>query len=879
MTRTNKHCEKILEILNKNYRSTNLIKFTFAIIAIAFMAQVYFAVPAAAAETNLVANPGFENGSTFLSSWGLLTRNGNIPIWDTVSHSGSKSIKISVPGTTSIDSGIVVSKFISVKPGQYYTFSAWVKTQSTAGANPPVVKVVEADANTRWLRETTLTFGKGTYAWSQQIKDFQTGANTAILYVTAGIPNGYGTIWVDDVSLSLKGATSTPTPTPTPAPTYTPPTSSGTNYVLNPSFESGTTAPLNWKLVSTNGNTPTWETVPHTGSRSIKISIPGTTSGYSGKAVSDFINVKPGQYYTVSAWIKTQSTGGANAPIVRFVETDAKTNWLRQTILTFGMGTTSWSQQLKDVQTGSNTAYIYIVAEIPNGYGTFWVDDVSLSLKGATSTPTPTPTSAPLPNIQPTPTPIPTSAPLPNIQPTPTPTPTSCTQFVAKNGNDANPGTELLPWLTIQKAANTAVAGNTVCVKAGKYNERLIPKNSGSAGKWITFSAAPGTARDTVIIDGTGLKIPLDEGLVYINGKNYIKVSGFRIQYTKGSGANQGNGIVVIGLTTSYSHITIEMNHLYDIYGSGINALGTGNNLIINRNELEMIGNRPHGIWGQEQLSVGGGADIVTVSNNRVHHNAYWYYGIDGCSSPCTGGTSDLGVEALVIKDGTTNAEIFGNEIDHQDNEYEWQTGIYIGTTTGHVKNIRVYNNIIHDIRGNAFGLTSEQGGLMEDISFYNNIAYRGNDVTLDSTKYGYRLVNNHMNEYGKSNEGVIKNVMVINNIAYGFRFSGMSLGESELGENIVARNNILSSNANQLGFNPVNTAADHNLFYGATSQTGTDYVVGDPKFINPASANFRLQSDSPAINVGSSIGAPVIDFNGNTRPSGGGYDIGAFEN
>lgn len=43
--------------------------------------------------------------------------------------------------------------------------------------------------------------------------------------------------------------------------------------------------------------------------------------------------------------------------------------------------------------------------------------------------------------------------------------------YVAKNGNDSNPGTESQPWRTIQKAAETLVAGDTVYIKAGTYNE------------------------------------------------------------------------------------------------------------------------------------------------------------------------------------------------------------------------------------------------------------------------------------------------------------------------------------------------------------------------------------------------------------------------
>ncbi|MBI5641623.1 MAG: hypothetical protein HZA17_14480, partial [Nitrospirae bacterium] len=58
----------------------------------------------------------------------------------------------------------------------------------------------------------------------------------------------------------------------------------------------------------------------------------------------------------------------------------------------------------------------------------------------------------------------------------------------------------------------------------------------------------------------------------------------------------------------------------------------------------------------------------------------------------------------------------------------------------------------------------------------------------------------------------------------------------------------------------------------------GSDYVEGDPMFVNASEADFRLQGNSPAIDGGSSLNAPGNDFDGNPRPSGAGHDIGAYE-
>lgn len=53
--------------------------------------------------------------------------------------------------------------------------------------------------------------------------------------------------------------------------------------------------------------------------------------------------------------------------------------------------------------------------------------------------------------------------------------------YVAPNGDDLNPGTELLPWKTLAKAASMATAGTTVFISKGTYSERLVPVNSGTA--------------------------------------------------------------------------------------------------------------------------------------------------------------------------------------------------------------------------------------------------------------------------------------------------------------------------------------------------------------------------------------------------------------
>jgi hypothetical protein len=55
------------------------------------------------------------------------------------------------------------------------------------------------------------------------------------------------------------------------------------------------------------------------------------------------------------------------------------------------------------------------------------------------------------------------------------------TYYVATSGNDSNPGTETLPWRTIQKAANIVSTGDTVYIKAGTYVESITLTRSAAA--------------------------------------------------------------------------------------------------------------------------------------------------------------------------------------------------------------------------------------------------------------------------------------------------------------------------------------------------------------------------------------------------------------
>ncbi|UCH95962.1 MAG: right-handed parallel beta-helix repeat-containing protein [Candidatus Aminicenantes bacterium] len=416
--------------------------------------------------------------------------------------------------------------------------------------------------------------------------------------------------------------------------------------------------------------------------------------------------------------------------------------------------------------------------------------------------------------------------------------------YVSKSGSDSNPGTEAQPWKTIQKAANTMLAGDTVYTKAGTYNERVIPKNSGTAGNYITYTAY---ANDEVIIDGSGINLPYDwGGLVDISGKSYIKISGLQI---KNAGPNDNNpGILV----DNCSYIIIENNYTYNTTSSGI-GVWDSNNITIDNNEVELACND-----GEQECITLDATTNFEIKNNHVHDS----------------GPGTIGGEGIDAKNGCSYGKIYNNHV-HDLN----RLGIYVDAWENHTYDIEIYNNIVYNINGNdCYTLASEAGGLLENIRIYNNIGYNADVCGLTVSRNG------------DSSTHPMKNIYVINNTfcnngapPWG---GGIAVDNPDI-QSLVIRNNILSQNHSfQMEVEPdvsmSKLTVDHNLIHGYRHYDdeikGNDYVEGDPLFVNALIADFHLKKDSPAIDSGSSTNAPADDYEGNTRPQGCGYDIGAYE-
>lgn len=109
------------------------------------------------------------------------------------------------------------------------------------------------------------------------------------------------------------------------------------------------------------------------------------------------------------------------------------------------------------------------------------------------------------------------------------------TYYVRKSGNDANGGTDpdTDAWLTIDKAANTVAAADTVYIGAGVYREIVTMDTPGSSGNQISFIADVGGEQTgdagLVIISAYAneTSIASRTACIDLNGHEFITWSGF----------------------------------------------------------------------------------------------------------------------------------------------------------------------------------------------------------------------------------------------------------------------------------------------------------------------------------------------------------------
>jgi Secretion system C-terminal sorting domain/Right handed beta helix region len=437
--------------------------------------------------------------------------------------------------------------------------------------------------------------------------------------------------------------------------------------------------------------------------------------------------------------------------------------------------------------------------------------------------------------------------------------------YVSTSGSNSNPGTLALPWRTINYAVNfnSLSAGDYIYLRGGTYNERVIMLKSGSNAGRITVTKYQS---ENPIMDGTNLSWSYDgvTALFEVKG-SYVTIDGLSVKNVTANG--DSCGITIKG--PNVSNVTIRNCYTERTQSSGISCWGnsgfgtyTGATDIII--ELNTIVNAVNDGY-QEHLSVAGGVERCEVRYNTVRDGSQ--------NSQPRSPNIPLGID---MKVNVRNSKIYQNTVY---NLPYGASGIYVDGWDDHVYNIDIYSNIVHNVSGGGISIGAEEGGITNNVNIFNNLIYN-----CSGNGFG-------INQQNSATQNSISFIKFYNNTVYG---SGQYAAHitNRAATNIVIKNNIFSQNSwsNSVTLFPViiaNVDVGYNITDGVQNAylPGTQYVLGtgsissNPQFAFVGGNNFRLQSaSSPAVNVATSTLVPSVDLDGNSRPSGGAYDIGAYE-
>jgi parallel beta-helix repeat protein len=101
-----------------------------------------------------------------------------------------------------------------------------------------------------------------------------------------------------------------------------------------------------------------------------------------------------------------------------------------------------------------------------------------------------------------------------------------------------------------------------------------------------------------------------------------------------------------------------------------------------------------------------------------------------------------------------------------------------------------------------------------------------------------------------------------------------------EIVNNIITDNKdgLVSQGGQPCSGNDYNNLSNNSSYDYTGFTKGPNDIFDDPLFVDSENGDYHLQAGSPCIDAGTSYGAPDTDMDGNLRPNGEGYDMGAYE-
>ena len=273
-------------------------------------------------------------------------------------------------------------------------------------------------------------------------------------------------------------------------------------------------------------------------------------------------------------------------------------------------------------------------------------------------------------------------------------------------------------------------------------------------------------------------------------------------------------------------------------------------------------------------------------SNCVVRRNSAHGFELEGKASGCDEAQAQPAITGCTIeRNGGSGIYGYGYGDKYNDCQPDLGTGGIYGTVSG---------SIIRDNQGSGIYLLSD----LERYSLGDvRIKIEGNVISgnaahgihLDGDGLVQPLVENNL-IYGNLGAGIQSDayhhstdLVVVNNTVHDNGGPGLAFNKSALLVRLT--NNIISANDSYglvcLTEGPLSSHNDLWLnavgdYSGCTP--GLTDISADPLLLDPAAGEFHLAFGSPCIDAGTGTDAPAVDFDGITRPQGGGVDIGAHE-
>jgi hypothetical protein len=266
---------------------------------------------------------------------------------------------------------------------------------------------------------------------------------------------------------------------------------------------------------------------------------------------------------------------------------------------------------------------------------------------------------------------------------------------------------------------------------------------------------------------------------------------------------------------------------------------GVAHHIYIFGNHIHHMGRKCTGTWGGFGLGAykGGNLSHHTYDSNVIHDNGRFATGENGCDN-------EQQYELDLAAGKCTEGDKLGCWCPHCYKNHDH--GLYLQWGP----DISVINNLFYN-NNRGWSVIVGSRGLTENWVISNNTFANPNP-----NRCGQIIV-----EHGMAG------VVIQNNIFYKPNENAINIYKPQAANDVTVKNNLLSPGVGMFcDAVPEGYVLEDNLF------------DTDPLFVNPSGNNFHLKANSPAIDNGRTLSAPVVDIEGNVRPQGPGFDIGAYE-